>query len=248
MSSTEAGPGAGHSLLLVDGSALLYRSHFAFLRKPLRNAQGEVTSAVFGVLQAVLPLLDKRKPDRVAMVFDTVAPTFRHRVYAEYKAHRPPMPDDLACQIPRVRDSIRYLGIPIVEQEGVEADDLIGSLACEAARDGATTLILTSDKDFYQLVNDRILLLSPKGRGGELLTIDREGVGRLVEMAVVAGRAVNSRLETGVCGEHGGDPDSIHFFHLAGLDYVSCSPFRVPAARLEAGRAALTDTETSDSR
>ncbi|ANS70142.1 pyruvate phosphate dikinase [Streptomyces lincolnensis] len=79
-------------------------------------------------------------------------------------------------------------------------------------------------------------------------TIDREGVGRLVEMAVVAGRAVNSRLETGVCGEHGGDPDSIHFFHLAGLDYVSCSPFRVPAARLEAGRAALTDTETSDSR
>ncbi|MER5506484.1 pyruvate, phosphate dikinase [Streptomyces sp. NPDC002766] len=80
-------------------------------------------------------------------------------------------------------------------------------------------------------------------------TIDQEGVGRLVEMAVEAGRAVNPRLETGVCGEHGGDPDSIHFFHRAGLDYVSCSPFRIPAARLEAGRAALMETTgTSDSR
>ncbi|WP_330340234.1 pyruvate, phosphate dikinase [Streptomyces sp. NBC_00557] len=79
-------------------------------------------------------------------------------------------------------------------------------------------------------------------------TIDQEGVGKLVELAVEAGRAVNPELETGVCGEHGGDPESIHFFHRAGLDYVSCSPLRIPAARLEAGRAALTETETSDSR
>ncbi|NUR91055.1 MAG: pyruvate, phosphate dikinase, partial [Nonomuraea sp.] len=80
-------------------------------------------------------------------------------------------------------------------------------------------------------------------------TIDQEGVGRLVELGVEAGRAVNPRLETGVCGEHGGDPDSIHFFHRVGLDYVSCSPFRIPAARLEAGRASLTDTTApSDSR
>jgi pyruvate,orthophosphate dikinase len=80
-------------------------------------------------------------------------------------------------------------------------------------------------------------------------TIDQEGVGRLVELAVEAGRSVNTRLETGVCGEHGGDPESIHFFHRAGLDYVSCSPFRIPAARLEAGRAVLMDTTGgSDSR
>ncbi|MFF8925906.1 pyruvate, phosphate dikinase [Streptomyces longwoodensis] len=79
-------------------------------------------------------------------------------------------------------------------------------------------------------------------------TIDQEGVGRLVELAVEAGRAVNPRLETGVCGEHGGDPASIHFFHRIGLDYVSCSPFRIPAARLEAGRAALREIEASDSR
>ena len=201
MASTEPGDRAGHSLLLVDGSALLYRSHFAFLRNPLRNARGEVTSATFGVLQAILPLVDKRKPDRMAVVFDTVAPTFRHRVYADYKAHRPPMPDDLACQIPRVRSVIRYLGFPIVEQEGVEADDLIGSLACEAAREGATALILTSDKDFYQLVNDRIVLLAPRGRGGgELSTIDRTGVRerygvepeQMVDMLALMGDAVDN--------------------------------------------------------
>jgi DNA polymerase I len=188
---------AGRTLLLVDGSALLYRSHFAFLRNPLKNSRGEVTSATFGMLQALLPLIDKRKPDRMAVVFDTVAPTFRHRVYAEYKAHRPPMPDDLACQIPRVREAIRYLGIAIVEQEGVEADDLIGSLACEAARDSATTLILTSDKDFYQLVNDRIVLLSPKGRGAELTAVDRAGVrerygvepGQMVDLLALMGDA-----------------------------------------------------------
>src|SRR5258705_991294 len=176
MDSTETLERAGRSLLLVDGSALLYRSHFAFLRNPLRNSAGEVTSAVFGVLQAVLPLLDKRKPDCLAVVFDTTAPTFRHRVYAEYKAHRPKMPDDLVCQIPRVREAIRLLGIPIVEQQGVEADDLIGSLAQEAARDGANSVVVTADKDFYQLVGDRILVLAPKGRAAELFTVDRAGV------------------------------------------------------------------------
>jgi pyruvate,orthophosphate dikinase len=79
-------------------------------------------------------------------------------------------------------------------------------------------------------------------------TIDREGVGRLVEIAVAEGRAARPDLKIGVCGEHGGDPASVHFFHDAGLDYVSCSPFRVPVARLEAGRAALAGTEGSDSR
>jgi pyruvate,orthophosphate dikinase len=79
-------------------------------------------------------------------------------------------------------------------------------------------------------------------------TIDRDGVGRLVEIAVAEGRAARPGLTIGVCGEHGGDPDSVWFFHRAGLDYVSCSPFRVPVARLEAGRAALPDTEASDSR
>ncbi len=166
----------GANLLLVDGSALLYRSHFAFIRNPLRTPKGEVTSAVFGVLQILLPVLDQRKPDRVAVVFDTSAPTFRHRVYVEYKAHRPPMPKELAAQIPRVREAIRLLGLPLVEQEGVEADDLIGTLAKEAERDGANAWILTSDKDFFQLVSERLQVLSPRPRGSDLAVVDRTGV------------------------------------------------------------------------
>ncbi|HEY6050462.1 MAG TPA: 5'-3' exonuclease H3TH domain-containing protein, partial [Thermoanaerobaculia bacterium] len=168
--------GAGKRLLLVDGSALLYRSHFAFIRNPLRNAKGEPTSVPYGVLQTLLPLLETKRPDKVAVVFDTAAPTFRHKLYAEYKAHRPRIPDELVAQIPRAREAIRLLGIPIVEQPGVEADDLIGSLAREAERDGATAMIVTGDKDFFQLVSDKVQVLAPQSRGAELVPIDRAAV------------------------------------------------------------------------
>src|SRR6267378_2401357 len=134
---------AARELLLVDGSALLYRSHFAFIRNPLRNTKGE---------------------------------TFRHREYPEYKAHRPPMPDELGRQIPIIRGVLRLLGIPIVEQEGVEADDILGTLATEAAKSGIDVWILTSDKDFFQIVSDRIRLLGPRGHGAAGETIDRAGV------------------------------------------------------------------------
>jgi len=131
---------------------------------------------VFGYLNTLLPLLEERRPDHVAVVFDTSGPTFRHREYAEYKAHRPPMPDEMAKQLPKIRELLRLLGVPIVEQEGVEADDIVGTLAVEAARAGADVWILTSDKDFYQIVSDRIRLLSPGGRGESVETIDRAGV------------------------------------------------------------------------
>lgn len=197
MASTDTAPGAGRRLLLVDGSALLYRSFYAFIRNPLRNSKGEATSAAFGVLNTLVPVLDEHQPDRVAVVFDTAAPTFRHREYADYKAHRPPMPDDLVSQIPRVREVIQALGLPILEQEGVEADDLIGSLACEAERDGCEVWILTGDKDFYQLVSDRVRLLAPRGRGDQHLHIDAAAVkerfgvepGQIVDLLALMGDA-----------------------------------------------------------
>ena len=168
--------GAGKRLLLVDGSALLYRSYFAFIRNPLRNKRGEPTSVSYGTLQTLQNLLERKQPDRIAVVFDTSAPTFRHKEYADYKAHRPPIPDELKVQIPRARLAIELLGIPIVEQEGVEADDLIGSLAREAELDGATVQVVTGDKDFFQIVSDRIQVLAPQPRGSDLLTIDAAGV------------------------------------------------------------------------
>ena len=175
MASTGNEPGA-RELLLVDGSALLYRSHFAFVRNPLRNSKGEITSAVFGYLNTLLPLLDERRPRYVGVVFDTKGPTFRHREYPEYKAHRPPMPDELSRQLPIIRGVLRLLGIPIVQQEGVEADDIVGTLATEAARADMDVWILTSDKDFFQIVSDRIRLLGPRGQGGVVEEIDRAGV------------------------------------------------------------------------
>src|SRR2546425_11060257 len=200
MVSTAPGSGGARQLLLVDGSALLYRSHFAFARNPLRNAKGEVTSAAFGYLNTLLPLLDERRPDHLAVVFDTKGPTFRHREYAEYKAHRPPMPDDLVKQLPKIRELLRLLGVPIVEQEGVEADDILGTLAVEAASAGAEVWILTSDKDFYQIVSDKIRLLSPRTRGESVETIDRAAVRarfgvdpeQMVDLLALMGDAVDN--------------------------------------------------------
>ena len=176
MDSTGPGAAPGNEVLLVDGSALVYRSHFAFARNPLRNSRGEVTSACFAFLNTFLPLLDQRRPGHVAVVFDTGAPTFRHREYPEYKAHRPPMPDDLARQLPKIKELIRLLGVPLIEQDGVEADDVIGTLAVEAANAGAEVWVLTGDKDFFQIVTERIRLLCPRGRGEAVETVDRAGV------------------------------------------------------------------------
>lgn len=196
MASTES-TGLGKRLLLIDGSALVYRCFYAFIRNPLRNARGELTSISYGFLQTLLPLLAARRPDKVAIVFDTAAPTFRHKVYAEYKAHRPPVPADLSAQLPRVREVLTLLGIPVVEQAGVEADDLIGSLAREAERDGAEVLILTGDKDFFQLVSDRITILATQGRSSDLVRMDAAAVrerfgvdpGQMVDLLALMGDA-----------------------------------------------------------
>lgn len=196
MVSTDPGR-AGKRLLLVDGSALLYRSFYAFIRNPLKNAKGEPTSVPYGILQTLLPLLESKRPDHLALVFDTAAKTFRHKVYPDYKGHRPPIPVDLVKQIPRAREVIRLLGIPIVEQEGVEADDLIGSLAKEAERDGGIAMIVTGDKDFFQLVSPRIQVLAPQARGADLVTIDAAGVqerfgvapGEIVDLLALMGDA-----------------------------------------------------------
>ena len=169
--------GAVKRLLLIDGSALFYRCYYAFIRNPLRTKKGEATSISYGIIQTLLPLLSSRRPDKVAIVFDTSAPTFRHRVYPEYKAHRPPVPGDMISQLPRAREVIRLLGIPIVEQDGVEADDLIGSLAVEAEH-GRRHL---GDPDRRQgllpaRLRSRVWVLSPQGRVGELVSIDPAGV------------------------------------------------------------------------
>jgi DNA polymerase-1 len=143
-------------LILVDGSSYLYRAFHAL--PPLTNAEGLPTGAIFGVVNMLRRLLQSYHPSLCAVVFDAKGPTFRHELYENYKAHRPPMPDELKCQVDPLLAIIKAMGFPLLMIEGVEADDVIGTLATQAAAQSLEVLISTGDKDFAQLVNDRIKL------------------------------------------------------------------------------------------
>lgn len=163
-------------LFLIDGSALAYRSYFAFIRNPLINSKGENTSVSFGVVNSLFSLLNQHNPSHIAIVFDTKEPTHRHKKYPEYKSTRAKMPEDMADQLPRMREVVEALNLPLIEKAGVEADDVIGTLAKRAAAENYQVLIVTSDKDFNQLVDDRINILRPQKAGADLEVIDRKKV------------------------------------------------------------------------
>jgi DNA polymerase-1 len=146
------------TLLLVDGSSYLYRAFHAL--PDLRNAQGEPTGAIYGVLNMLRRLAADHRADFLACVFDAKGRTFRDDLYAEYKANRPPMPDDLGAQIAPLKEAIAALGWPLVEIEGVEADDVIGTLARQAAERGIDTIVSTGDKDLAQLVGAHVTLVN----------------------------------------------------------------------------------------
>ncbi|QWK97020.1 DNA polymerase I [Plesiomonas shigelloides] len=149
---------APNPLILVDGSSYLYRAFHAF--PPLTNAGGEPTGAMYGVLNMLKSLLNQFAPTEMAVVFDAKGKTFRDEMFAEYKAHRPPMPDELRSQIEPLHQMIRALGLPLLVVPGVEADDVIGTLAKQAAVNGRDVLISTGDKDMAQLVSDKITLIN----------------------------------------------------------------------------------------
>ncbi len=153
-------------LFLVDGSALVYRAHFAFIKNPLLNSRGENTSAVFGYINILLSLLDRESPEEIAVIFDSAAPTFRHQLFPAYKATREKMPEELAEQLPIIRYITTSLGIKVLHQSGVEADDIIGTLAKRGEADDRHVLIVSGDKDFAQLVTEHIHIYDP-GRGGK---------------------------------------------------------------------------------
>lgn len=149
---------AENPLILVDGSSYLYRAYHAF--PPLTNSSGEPTGAMYGVLNMLRSLLLQYKPSHVAVVFDTKGKTFRDELFEEYKSHRPPMPDDLRAQIEPLHKMVRAMGLPLLAVSGVEADDVIGTLALEAAKRGKSVLISTGDKDMAQLVTPDITLIN----------------------------------------------------------------------------------------
>ncbi|MBN1999877.1 DNA polymerase I [candidate division KSB1 bacterium] len=163
-------------LFLIDGSALVYRSYYAFVRNPLINSRGENVSAVFGFTQTMLNIMDNEKPDYFAVIFDTPEPTFRHKLFPEYKAQRAAPPEDMIEQLPRILEMLEVLEIPNISLPGYEADDIMGTFARRAERDGIQTVLVTGDKDFMQLVTPKTIIYNPKRSGQEPEWLDEKGV------------------------------------------------------------------------
>lgn len=154
-------------LFLLDAYALAYRSYYAFIKNPRINSKGENTSAVFGFANAILEVLNKQKPSHIGVVFDPKGPTFRHDMYKEYKANREAMPEDMRKSIPYIKQMIASFNIPVVEVEKYEADDVIGTLAKKAEKEGFQVYMMTPDKDYAQLVSDNVFVYKPARGGNE---------------------------------------------------------------------------------
>lgn len=157
-------------LVLIDGSSYLYRAYYAI--KGLANSDGEPTGALHGVLTMIRKLLREEQPARIAVVFDAPGKTFRDDLYKDYKANRPPMPDELRSQVQPILDAVEAMGLPLLRVSGVEADDVIGTLCRQATEDGLQVLVSTGDKDLAQLVNDNVTLINTMDES----RLDRDGV------------------------------------------------------------------------
>ncbi len=153
-------------IFLIDGSSLYYRAYFALMKNPLFTQSGENTTATYGFVNQLLSLMQKHHPKYLAVVFDTKEPTFRHKRYSEYKATREKMPEEMAAQFPRIVELVKTMGIKVIELPGWEADDVIGTLAKQAAAKGFITYMVTSDKDYMQLVEGNIKMYNPWHKNG----------------------------------------------------------------------------------
>ena len=160
-------------LFLLDGMALVYRAHFALIARPIFTSKGVNSSALYGFTQTLLEILSKQQPTHLAVAFDTDAPTPRHTIFPEYKATRQAMPEDLSAALPHVRRMLEAFRVPLLECDGYEADDIIGTLARRAEKEGFQTYMVTPDKDFGQLVDENTFLYRPsrQGDGVEIMGI-----------------------------------------------------------------------------
>ncbi len=154
-------------LFLLDGLALAYRGHFAFLRRPLLNSKGETTSSLFAFANTLVKLRDEERPEYWALAWDSEEPTFRHREFPAYKATRPPMPPELVSQLEPLKQVARAFGLPLLEAPGFEADDVMATLARRAREQGMEVVLVTADKDLQQLVRPGLRVLAPRGQGDE---------------------------------------------------------------------------------
>ena len=166
-------------LFLLDAYALIYRAYYAFIKNPRINSKGFNTSAIFGFINTLEDVLTKEKPSHIGIAFDPSGPTFRHKAFEQYKAQREETPEAIKLSVPIIKDIIQAYHIPILEVEGYEADDVIGTLSYQASKnENITTFMMTPDKDYGQLVKDNVFIYRPKYGDKEFEILDIEGVKR----------------------------------------------------------------------
>ncbi len=151
-------------ILLVDGHSIINRAFYGVTN--LTNSQGLHTNAIFGFLNTLFKVLEEEKPDYITVAFDVKAPTFRHEMYAEYKGTRKPMPEELHEQVPVLKNLLHAMGIPTMEKAGLEADDLLGTVAKRSEKKGLEVTVLSGDRDLLQLATEHIRIRMPKTKGG----------------------------------------------------------------------------------
>ena len=154
------------TLLLIDAYAMIYRAYYAFIRAPRMNSRGENTSAIFGFVVTLEDLIKRVKPSHMAVAFDPAGPTFRHEAFEQYKAQRQETPEDIRWAVPRIKQLLQAMNIPILQVDGYEADDVIGTLAHQAEKEGFEVYMATPDKDYGQLVTEHIFMFRPRHTGG----------------------------------------------------------------------------------
>src|SRR5690606_13826295 len=152
-------------LFLLDAYALIFRGYYALIKNPIVNSKGQDTSAIMGFMNTLFDVIRREKPDHLAVAFDKDGSTERSELFDEYKANRPPTPDAIKEAVPIIQDILRAMNIPVIELSGLEADDLIGTLAKQAEKEGYQVFMVTPDKDFAQLVSENIFMYRPARMG-----------------------------------------------------------------------------------
>jgi DNA polymerase-1 len=188
-------------LFLLDAFALIFRAYYALIRSPRITSKGKNTNAQFGFTNALIDLLNKQKPSHIAICFDTAAPTERHTDFADYKANRQEAPEDLVASIPDIKKIIEGFNIPVIENDGFEADDVIGTLAKQAEKAGYEVFMVTPDKDYGQLVSENIKIYKPPYQGGDFEIIgpkevcekwNIQNVSQVIDILAMMGDAVDN--------------------------------------------------------
>src|SRR6476469_8785041 len=164
-------------LFLLDAYALIYRAYYALIRNPRITSKGRNTNAQFGFTSTLIDLINREKPTHMAVCFDTAAPTERHTDFTEYKANRQEAPEDLSASIPDIKKIIQGFNIPVMELDGYEGDDVIGTLAWQAADDGYEVYMVTPDKDYGQLlIHDNVFIYNPGYQSNPFESLDAKKI------------------------------------------------------------------------